>query len=315
MAQFRPICRQAFNFHYSALEAVPVLRRITVNGDDARDYVTRQASLGLKVNGVYTVRGNEAPSLPTTFGNGDLPDKLGWKFEYFVDDRRMDAAGKNIVDGEKILTPLSFSCSPLLLHPFQGKRITVIHIVKKSVATKLVAEKMEPPSCPSSRTLSPGPKPDIQPIPACVLLKSSVWNMHRRTRSHFPSRIKEHDGQPQQGIGCREASPGRVLQDVNARRVPDPRAGSIRRRRVSSAGEYDRPCIDSDGMLPNTSFKPSPECHPARHIIPQSRLAELLDQETEDMPLPIVLPPPQKDSGFQSLRPSPHHHQTRILRS
>lgn len=55
VAQFRPISRQIFNFHYAALEALPVLRRITANGDEARDYITRQASLGLKVNGVYTV--------------------------------------------------------------------------------------------------------------------------------------------------------------------------------------------------------------------------------------------------------------------
>jgi hypothetical protein len=314
MALFRPISRQVFNFHYSALEALPILRRITVNGDEARDYITRQASLGLKANGVYTVRGNEAPSLPATYGNGNLPAKLGWKFEYFVDDRRVDAFGTNIVDGEKILTPLTFSCSPLLLHPFQGKRITVIHIVKKSVATKLVAEKMEPPT---SRTPFPLPKPNSQLIPARVLIKPSVLDTHRRTRSHFSSRTKEHDGQPKQGIGCRGNSPDRVLHDVNAR-VLDPHVRSARRRRASTAGEGDPPCIDV--MSPNANtilcHRPSPEYHPARQIIPSSRLVDLLDQETEDTPLPIVLPPPPKDVfGFQPLRPSPRHYQKRMLRS
>ncbi|KAG6841767.1 hypothetical protein C0991_007096 [Blastosporella zonata] len=46
VAQFRPTRRQAFNFHYAALEPLPILRRITVNGEESRDYISRQASLG-----------------------------------------------------------------------------------------------------------------------------------------------------------------------------------------------------------------------------------------------------------------------------
>ena len=299
MAQFRPISRQMFNFHYATLEALPVLRRVAVNGDEARDYITRQASLGLKYNGVYTVRGNEVPSLPGTFGNGDTPVKLRWKFEYFVDDRRFDAIGKKIVDGEKILTPLTFSCSPLLLHPFQGKRITMMHIVKKSVATRLVAEKMEPPS----------PSPAPKPISAHPLAKSSVWNMHRRTKSHVPSPTKDFDRQRKPGIVP-------VSQDVDARRMEGSYGGQIRRRRVSSAGEWGRPRPDVASPNPNDAqWRGSSPGYATRHIIPRSHLAHLLDLETENMPLATVSPPPMDTSGFQPLKPSPRHRQARVLRS
>jgi hypothetical protein len=317
VAQFRPISRQIFSFHYAALEALPVLRRITANGDEARDYITRQASLGLKVNGVYTVRGNEAPSLPATFDTGGTPVKLRWKFEYFVDDRKVDATGKKTVDGEKTLTPLTFSCSPLLLHPFQGKRITMIHMVKKRVATKLVAEKMEPPSTLSPQTPSSTPKPHSQRIPAHVLVRSSVWNMHRRAKSHVPPQTKEHDCQLIPGISYCESPPVSVLQDVDVQRVRDPYARSIRRRRASSAGEMDRPCIAVGSPNANDILcrRSSPAHHPARHIIPRSRLAELLDQETENIPLTTAsLPAPMDGSGFQPLKPSPRHHHARILK-
>ncbi|KAG6837657.1 hypothetical protein H0H93_004933 [Arthromyces matolae] len=145
MAQFRPIRRQAFYFHYASLEPLPVLRRITVNGDETRDYISRQASLGLKTNGVYFVQGSETLSF-SHVGEDAQFSKLSWRFEYLVDDRRSDVSGKHTLDGEKILTPLSFSCSPILLHPLQGKQVRLMHIMRKTVIPKLGAEKMEPPS-------------------------------------------------------------------------------------------------------------------------------------------------------------------------
>jgi len=66
------------------------------------------------------------------------------QFEYLVDDRRMDVSGR-IIEGEKVLTPLTFSCSPELLLPAQGKRINIMHVFKKGVALKLSAEKLQPP--------------------------------------------------------------------------------------------------------------------------------------------------------------------------
>lgn len=319
VAQFRPISRQIFNFHYAALEALPVLRRMTVSGDETRDYIMRQASLGLRVNGVYTVRGNEALSLPATFSNGDTHGKLRWKFEYFVEDRKVDATGKKIVDGEKTLTPLTFSCSPLLLHPFQGKRITMIHVVKKSVATKLMAEKMEPPLSLSTQTSSPAPKCRRQPMPSHSLAKSSVWNIHRRAKSYVPLQLEEHDGQRKSGIGCRN-QPNRASQDMNVQRMLDPHARSIRHRRASSAGEMDRPCIGV--TLPKSSdvrcHESPPAYHPARNIIPPSHLVDLLDQETDSESIPLAIaspPPPMNVSSFQPLKPSPRHHHVRVLRA
>ncbi|KAJ4485794.1 hypothetical protein J3R30DRAFT_3218705, partial [Lentinula aciculospora] len=138
-AQFVPIARQTFNFHYAPFDGQPILRRISVNGT-FRDHVSRQATMCLKSNGVYTVRGSET-SIITKGANGDScteASKLRWKFDYYVDDRR----GSGRREGEKTFTPLTFSCSPLLLHPLQGKKIRLMHVMKKNVVPKLVAEKM-----------------------------------------------------------------------------------------------------------------------------------------------------------------------------
>ncbi|KAJ7293715.1 hypothetical protein C8J57DRAFT_1031183, partial [Mycena rebaudengoi] len=141
---FRPVKRQTFRFHYAPLDGLPILRRVTINGDEARDYISRQAVLNLKVNGVWMVHGSETPhSQPAHLdagvskmqgGNGG---KLIWKFDYVVGDHsgRFD-------DGEKTLTPLTFSCSPWLLHLNQAKKMKFMHFVKKSVAPKLTAEKL-----------------------------------------------------------------------------------------------------------------------------------------------------------------------------
>ena len=143
MAQFRPTSRQFFHFHHAPFESPPVLRRITVNNDEASDYISRQAHLILKSNGVYVVHGQE-----TVAAEHDSESvKLCWQFEYLVDDRRLEASGsKRNLEGEKIFTPLTFSCSPKLLSPTQAKRINIMQVFKKIVAPKLVAEKLQPPS-------------------------------------------------------------------------------------------------------------------------------------------------------------------------
>ncbi|KAA1467882.1 hypothetical protein DENSPDRAFT_793460, partial [Dentipellis sp. KUC8613] len=38
-ADFIPTRRQAFTFHHAALDTPPVLRRLTVNGDESHDYM------------------------------------------------------------------------------------------------------------------------------------------------------------------------------------------------------------------------------------------------------------------------------------
>lgn len=143
MAQFRPTARQFFHFHHAPFESPPVLRRVTVNNDEASDYVSRQAHLILKSNGVYVVHGQETVSAE----HDSESAKLYWQFEYLVDDRRLEASGsKRNLEGEKMFTPLTFSCSPKLLSPAQAKRINIVQVFKKIVAPKLVAEKLQPPS-------------------------------------------------------------------------------------------------------------------------------------------------------------------------
>ncbi|KAJ7619167.1 hypothetical protein DFH06DRAFT_905760, partial [Mycena polygramma] len=144
---FRPVKRETFRFHYAPFDSdLPVIRRMTVNNDESRDFLSRQACLALKANGVYTVQGSESSHLPTAcfesghFGSSPEHTKLKWRFEYLVEDRFHESG--RIVDGEKSFTPISLLCSPYLLHPSQARKMKLMHLVKKSVTTKLVAEKL-----------------------------------------------------------------------------------------------------------------------------------------------------------------------------
>ena len=146
MADFMPLQRRSFAFHHSSLDTPPVLRRLMVNGDRSHDYLSRQAYLILKSNGPYTIQGTEVVQSLRHFPSAN-PPVLAWRFDYVVGDRRTEAG--RIIPGEKTLTPLSFTCSPALLQSTQAKKIRVVHVVKKSVATKLTATKVEPPIPPS----------------------------------------------------------------------------------------------------------------------------------------------------------------------
>ncbi len=74
-----------------SLERLPTLRRLTRDLEQDFDYLTRQAVLNLRKNGVYRVSGGE--------GKG----KLAWVFEYVVDDRRSRKKGQAL-PGEKVPT-------------------------------------------------------------------------------------------------------------------------------------------------------------------------------------------------------------------
>jgi hypothetical protein len=154
-ADFMPVQRKSFAFHYSELDTPPVLRRLMLNGDESRDYLSKQAYLSVKANGPYTVQGIEHAQSSSVFLANEHA-VLSWRFDYLVGDRRTDA-GRNI-PGEKTFTPLCFSCSPALLLPTQGKKIRVMHVFKKGVAAKLTATKVEPPR-PPSYLGSPGATP------------------------------------------------------------------------------------------------------------------------------------------------------------
>ncbi|KAJ7040467.1 hypothetical protein C8F04DRAFT_257235 [Mycena alexandri] len=223
LALFRPVKRETFRFHWAPFDAdLPVIRRLTVNGDESRDFLSRQASLSLKTNGVYTVQGSESSHLPPScFESGDLGSaKLRWRYEYLVEDRFHESG--RIVDGEKNLTPISFLCSPYLLHPSQARKMTLmsLHFFKKSAATKLVAEKLEPPTS-SSRF---GQTPPVKPV------ATNMWTLHRRVQSTYTEEPKTRKkAKSLRRTNLKE-------RDENQELVP---AG--RRRRASSAGEDRRP--------------------------------------------------------------------------
>ncbi|KAG2368860.1 hypothetical protein BDR07DRAFT_1390284 [Suillus spraguei] len=225
VAEFMPVKRESFAFHYATLDGPPMLRRVTVGGDESRDYLSRHAALNIKTNGVYTVLGSESMAL----GNSQEQVKMQWKFDYLVDDRYTDGS-RRVLPGEKIITPLTFSCSPFLLHPMQGKKVGFVHLMKKSVVPKLSAEKLEPPERPKN-----------------VGQLNQVQQMASPTRTgcmrrHGPSRSDVH------------ANPGGVLTSATSALVGSSPLGPskggrlllegtrqiqyTRRRRASSAGEH-----------------------------------------------------------------------------
>jgi hypothetical protein len=176
-ADFMPLQRKSFAFHYSALDTPPVLRRLTVNGDVSYDYLSRQAYLILKANGPYTVYGTEPLQPSSRLFPAAEPSGLAWRFDYFVGDRRTEAG--RIIPGEKTLTPLSFSCAPALLRPTQAKKISVVQVVKKGVAAKLMSVKMEPPMPPSQ-----SPVPGATPVNyAGYEPWEAVTGKHRRSQT------------------------------------------------------------------------------------------------------------------------------------
>ncbi|KAG8988391.1 hypothetical protein FRB90_002767 [Tulasnella sp. 427] len=143
LVEFRMTTRDTFIFHHAKFDSPPTLRRVTLNGDESKDYISREASLSLKENGVYTAQGWEDKA------------KLFWKLEYLVDDRK--ATNGLDVHGEKTLTPMTFTCSPFLLDPERGKKIGVFQVVKKSITPKISSSKLRPPkvvSPPKARSVS-----------------------------------------------------------------------------------------------------------------------------------------------------------------
>ncbi|KAF8713708.1 hypothetical protein RHS03_00432, partial [Rhizoctonia solani] len=151
VAEFTMKKRQGWSFHYGMTESDPMLRRLTLNGIEDRDYLSREASLSVKSNGVYTVKGSEDRG------------RFEWKLEYLVEDRRGPSGA--VIPREKTLTPLSFTCAPELLIPEQGKKVKLLHVMRKSMIPKIQSSKMEPPVLPTTpRSQASSDKPIPIPI-------------------------------------------------------------------------------------------------------------------------------------------------------
>ena len=230
VAEFMPMKRESFVFHYATLDSPPTLRMVSVAGDESRDYISRQATLSVKANGVYTVLGTEnfiGSILNDAHGLRLQNVRLRWKFDYLVSDRKVDGTGK-IIPGEKTLTPLTFSCSPYLFHPLQGKKAGLMHIMKKNVVPKLGSQKLEPPTYQSSHS--------TLPQASRHLLTGKDTATHARSHSdasaksgHYSLRRSPLDS------GVR----GGTAQGMDH----TPRA---RRRRASSAGENSLTCLGNE---------------------------------------------------------------------
>lgn len=162
MAEFLPLKRESFLFNHSTLDTPPSIRRLSVNEDESRDYLSQNVYLSVKSGGglqVYAVCGSEArrgsggedTAAWSEGGPNSSPIKFEWRFEYAVEDKRK-ADGTKAGGGEKSLTPLRFSCSPWLLHPKQGRKVTVLSVWRKSIQPKLVAGKVGPPILTSPTT-------------------------------------------------------------------------------------------------------------------------------------------------------------------
>jgi hypothetical protein len=307
-ADFMPVRHKKSFFHYAPLDSPPILRRLTVNGDESRDYISRQASLSLKSNGVYTVRGSETCVLAPSSPNAKI-GKLPWKFDYVVDDRRNETTGK-IMAGEKILTPLAFSCSPLLLHSLQGKKIRMMYIVRKSVAGKLAAEKVEPPVAPpvlvppSPAAILTGKVALIPTTPTSPAHSLTNSILHRRAMSHVTK------PPPPSGLGyMRELdSNGRTWKGG----IPESISGTHRRRRASSAGEKRH--------IANSEHNPSLQAlhevegatvtfgMPGKPILPKSQLAALFSAYVGDEHDSVAASPRDRSrTGLQAFNPRRYH--------
>ncbi|EAU92827.1 hypothetical protein CC1G_01872 [Coprinopsis cinerea okayama7 len=227
---FRPSPKQSFYFHYNPFDSLPILRRVTVHGEETRDYISKQAQLTLKSNGVYSVHGAEVSSLSnldtwqvfSQLGH-DRNSRLEWEFQYLVADRA-DTYG-NIVDGEKKFVPLAFTCSPWLLHPSQGKRINLVHIFKKGVASKLTAEKFSPNSTGGqSTTTTAGESRTLVPV--------DHLRSHRRVQSHAAPEVGTYTAFTSRG----ENGMNTAGRDRGKHSRGDHTGGTKLRRRASSVG-------------------------------------------------------------------------------
>lgn len=261
MAQFRPTLRQQFHFHHAPLESPPVLRRITVNNDEASDYVSRQAHLTLKSNGVYVIRGHEISSTV----HASEQSKLHWQFEYLVDDRRIEFSGsRQDLEGEKTFTPLTFSCSPRLLLPAQAKRINIMHVFKKSLAPKLVPEKLQ---------VRLGAHPTVSnPSPERLLPRKALH--YRTSPSYGPSSRGAANDTPN-----KRTENGDVLTESRS----DGQQPTSAALDSQPSSRYGLPLPShEDGQHSNTSSTDMYRSPAAgRYIVPPARLSELLIQDSD----------------------------------
>ncbi|EKM61385.1 uncharacterized protein PHACADRAFT_168831 [Phanerochaete carnosa HHB-10118-sp] len=282
-AEFRLAETQSFVFHHGTLDPPPVLRKLTLADDESRDYISRQASLAVKADGVYSVSGIESfesntsnTLYQTNLASHHRPLKLTWRFEYRVED-----ATAKMRAGEKILIPLSFSCSPGLLHPTHGKKIKIIQVVKKGLAPKLASEKLDMPPADVRVRVQTEPPSEIPHIRhalhdedrfGIVHAGLDLASRHRRVQSTSaqPLVLKaKEDGAEGNRSGSKKTKSASLVVDWSSSRTE---------------AHLERQFVVGDPLM---SFLAANSCNDtgrtdahqiSRHILPPTQLSDMLDK-------------------------------------
>lgn len=314
-ADFMPLKREVFAFHHAALEPAPILRRLTMKGDNSHDYISKQATLTVKTNGVYTVHGTESSHSHSPF-HFDLSERdptsalesqttLNWKLDYFVGDKRTDK-GK-LVPGEKTFTPLLFSCSPGLLHASHKKKIGFKRMIKKSLVAKLTAERVEVPALPpipaSHRRLSAQRPPSVPDGLPTILKRKSFLMGHRRAKSQASTKI-----------AC-----GGLEKDLALIRSPEMKFTSswdadmfLQAQSTLKRISANQPVMALSSRSRSSSCSSRAQSHPRhpvdrlvgavpgtleKHIVPKSMLASMFSDDSSSGPSEGSSRPTSKDGG------------------
>lgn len=110
---------------FSSTECAPILRHLGIGEDTRADLLTRQAALSLDENGIHEVSGSERSR------------RIAWRFLYEVLDVPTDHGMPSAK--EKMLRPVSFSCSATLLDPAKARKARLFKMMKKGVASNLAS--------------------------------------------------------------------------------------------------------------------------------------------------------------------------------
>ncbi|CAL1694091.1 unnamed protein product [Somion occarium] len=339
IAEFKPAIRQSFTFHYhSALDSLPLLKRIVTLGDDPKDCISRQAFLSLKTNGVYFVSGTEVYDLTPSVSQRrsrlqqkptkEQP-KLAWRFEYLVNDFR--DANNEIVPEQKSVTPLSFTCSPGLLHTSHGKKNNrMFDLLRKSLLPKITSEKLQAPKPPRyvlglARTGSQDRPTTSSPAakPSQGIFRNAVLPGHGKMQSQVREHASKHKRyhSTSAGIVIQGRQEYRAPQAPLGMGIPTARKRPMRKRAVSIAGLADvtatdrQPISHVDEHVNVTSTikdrrrsVTAPVFKVVRHIVPPAELDGLVS-------VPQVDTRVDPRTGFTSLKPPTYHARQRRVPS
>lgn len=330
LAEFKPAIRKTFAFHnHPTADYLPILKRAVILNDDPKDCVSRQALITLRTNGVYSISGTETYDLtPSTAGHFGLPvskdphPKLKWRFEYLVTDHR--DANNDIVPDLKSMTPLSFTCSPGLLHPLHGKKYRgMFDLFRQSLLPKITSERVHAPTPPkdaikpygqlsqarhvpsnpvvSTRKTSPGivrniMRDGIQSVPSI-----DSGSKHRRYHSSSAGVQLENGQEYRRGDGSGIPNVSMTRRPMRVRAASVAALGDVTNVGRQQPGSRNVPKGKYPAMDERRRSVTAPNFKPVRYIVPPTELDNLVVSsipEAEDTPSGL---------GITSLKPPAYH--------